>query len=299
MFIRIALLLSFVAGHLFGQGSVTIFGTVTDDSGAAVPQAGVVVTHQSTGVTRQTKTDGDGAYIVSQLPIGIYSVTAEAPGFKKFVESKIEVTVDESRRVNVRLQVGAVTESVQVTSDAVQVEIRSGALREVIDSERITELPLNGRNALELQYLVAGAGGTANSGQEQNDSVSVNGSRPNGNNYSLDGADNHDPYFNTPSVFPNPDALAEFSLSTNAYGADRGRNAGALMNAVTRSGTNRIHGTLFEFLRNEIFNARNFFSTTTPPFKRHQLGGTVGGPVATTTVFPDASCTTTTIASNP
>jgi len=287
--LRLALAVLVCSACLFGQGSVTIFGTVTDASGGAVPQAAVVIANDQTGVTRQAQAEANGTYIVSQLPVGVYSVTAEVTGFKKFVQRGIEVSVDENRRVDIQLQLGAVTESVQVTTEVEQVETRSGTLREVIDSQRITELPLNGRNVLQLQYLVAGAGGTVTAGQEQNDSLSINGSRPNTNNYSLDGADNHDPYFNTPSVFPNPDALQEFSLQTNAFSADRGRNAGALMNAVTRSGTNRIHGTAFEFLRNEVFNARNFFSLNTPPFRRNQYGGTVGGPVRRDKTFYFAS----------
>ena len=287
--LRGAVLLALTACNLMAQGSVTIFGTVTDASGAAIPQAAIVLTNTLTGLTRQVKTESDGNYIVSQLPVGVYMVSGEAAGFKKFVQKGIEVNVDENRRINIQLQVGEVAESVQVTAEAAQVETRSGTLREVVDSERITELPLNGRNPLQLQYLVAGAGGTVTAGQEQNDSLSINGMRPNSNNYTLDGADNHDSYFNTPAVFPNPDALQEFSLSTNAFSADRGRNAGALMNAVTRSGTNRIHGTVYEFLRNEIFNARNFFAVTTPPFRRNQYGGTVGGPVKRDRTFYFAS----------
>ncbi|MEK7404155.1 MAG: hypothetical protein AAB225_03525, partial [Acidobacteriota bacterium] len=148
-----------------------------------------------------------------------------------------------------------------------------------VDSDRIVGLPLNGRNPLQLQYLVAGSGGRSDQGQAQNESVSINGSRTNSNNYMLDGGDNHDPYFNTPAIFPSPDALQEFSIQTNAYSADRGRNAGAFMNAVTKSGANTLHGTLFEFVRNEKLNARNFFANAVPPFKRNQFGGTVGGPV--------------------
>jgi hypothetical protein len=128
-----------------------------------------------------------------------------------------------------------------------------------------------------LQYLVAGSGGVTARDQAQNPAVSINGSRANSNNYQLDGGDNHDPYFNRPAVFPSPDALEEFSIQTNSYGADRGRNAGAFMAAVTRSGTNEFHGTLFEFLRNEKLNARNFFANDVPPFKRNQFGGTFGG----------------------
>src|SRR5712692_3475644 len=274
---------------LHGQGSVTIFGTVTDPSGGAVVGAKIVATNTSTGASRQTISGADGAYVISRLPIGVYSVIAEASGFKRFVQDNIRVAVDENRRVDVPFQVGAVSESVTVQGDVTQVETRSGALHEVIDSARIVELPLNGRNPLQLQYLVAGAGGIVTAGQEENDSVSINGSRPNANNYTLDNADNHDAYFNTPSIFPNPDALEEFSLQTSSYSADRGRNAGAVMNAVTRSGTNLLHGTLFEFVRNERFNARNFFSNSVPPFKRNQFGGTLGGPIRKDKTFYFAS----------
>ena len=185
----------------------------------------MIATHTSTGAARQTSSGADGSYVISQLAIGTYTLTAEAAGFKKFIQDQIQVQVVENRRINVEFQIGGVNESVTVQAEAVQVETRTGTLQQVIDSSRIVELPLNGRNPLQLQYLVAGAGGVVTAGQEQNDSVSINGSRPNTNNYTLDGADNHDPYFNTPSIFPNPDALAEFSLETNSYPADRGRNA--------------------------------------------------------------------------
>src|SRR5262249_33164129 len=248
---------------------------------------------------RQTTTGAAGDYVLSRLPIGTYAVKAEAAGFKTFLLDNIVVQVDENRRVNIALTVGAVTENITVEAAATQVETRSGALQQVIDSARIVELPLNGRNPLQLQYLVAGSGGVVQAGQEQNDSGSINGSRPNTNNYTLDGAANHDPYFNTPSIFPNPDALEEFSLQTNSYAADRGRNAGAVMNAVTRSGTNILHGTLFEFVRNEKFNARNFFANTVPPFKRNQFGGTAGGPIRKDRTFYFGSFQRTTERSTP
>ncbi|MFN7938676.1 MAG: TonB-dependent receptor [Bryobacteraceae bacterium] len=263
----------------FAQGSVTIYGVVKDTTGALVPGANISITHTDTGAVRQAASNERGDYIASQLAIGGYTVTAERQGFKKFVQTGITVQVDENRMVPIVLQVGDVAESVTVEAQAVQVDTRTGTLKEVVDSKRIVELPLNGRNALQLQLLVPGAGSVAAPGQGQNSTVSINGSRQNGNNYVLDGGDNHDPYFNSPSVFPPPDALEEFSIQTNSYSAEYGRNAGALMNAVTRSGTNQFHGTVFEFLRNEKLNARNFFSNTIPPFKRNQYGGTIGGPV--------------------
>ncbi|MBI4874342.1 MAG: TonB-dependent receptor [Acidobacteria bacterium] len=275
---RIPILAAIAAASMFAQGSVTIFGTVTDSSGAVLPNAGIVVTNTQTAATRQTVSSDAGAYVVAQLPVGDYTVKAEAKGFKTFVQDRIQVQVDENRRVDIAMVVGALTETVEVSAQAAQVETRSGAVREVVDSARIVELPLNGRNAIQLQYIVPGIGGRASADQAENESVSINGSRPNTNNYTLDGGDNHDPYFNTPSMFPNPDALEEFSVQTSSYSADKGRNAGAFVNAVTRSGTNQFHGTLFEFLRNEKLNARNFFAATVPPFKRNQYGGTVGGP---------------------
>ena len=275
----------FAAATLWGQGSVTIFGTITDSTGAVLPNIAVTVTNTQTGAVRQTVSTAAGTYVVSQLPVGTYSVRVEASGFKTFVQDNIRAQVDENRQVNIQMTLGGVTESIEVQGEITQVETRSGAVREVVDSARIVELPLNGRNAIELQYMVPGTGGRAAADQAQNQSVSINGTRTNSNNYSLDGGDNHDPYFNTPSVFPNPDALEEFSVQTSSYGADKGRNAGAFVNAVTRSGTNVLHGTLFEFLRNEKLNARNFFANNVPPFKRSQFGGTIGGPVVKDKTF--------------
>ena len=277
--IAIGVIFALSPDSLWSQGSVTFFGTVTDSSEAVVPSASITVTHQQTGMTRQSLSDPAGNFVISQLPIGVYTVKAESAGFKAYSQQDVRVQVDENRRIDIRLELGAVTETVVVVAEVTQVETRSGTLKEVVDSRRIVELPLNGRNPVQLQYLVAGIGRRAGQGQAQNESVSVNGSRTNSNNYSLDGGDNHDPYFNTPAVFPSPDALEEFSIQTNSYGADRGRNAGAVMNAVTKSGTNEVHGTLFEFLRNEKLNARNFFANDVPPFKRNQFGGTVGGPI--------------------
>lgn len=272
-------LLAGLPGYLAAQGNVTIYGNVQDSSGAVVPAAEITVTNTRTGATRTAVSTQSGDYVVSQLALGVYSVRVQAQGFKTYLQDGISVQVDENRQINVALELGSVSESVEVAAELVQVETRTGALREVVDSKRIVELPLNGRNPLQLQYLVAGVGGIAGQGQAQNASVSINGSRTNANNYQLDGGDNHDPYFNTPTVFPSPDALEEFSVQTNAYGADRGRNAGAFMSAVTKSGTNDFHGTLFEFIRNDKLNARNFFAVGVPPFKRNQYGATFGGPV--------------------
>ncbi len=257
-----------LAQALRAQGTGTVFGTITDRSAALVPGARITLTNRGTGITRNAESAATGGYVFSQVPAGAYELKAEASGFKAHLETDIALRVDENRQINVLLEVGQVSESVSVTAENVQVETRSGALKEVIDAKRIVDLPLNGRNPLQLQYLVAGSGAQADRGQGQNGTVSINGSRTNSNNYQLDNADNHDPFFNSPSVFPSPDALEEFSLQTSSYGADRGRNGGAFMTAVTKSGTNQFRGSLFEFLRNDKLNARNFFATAVPPFRR-------------------------------
>ncbi len=261
------------------QGTATVFGRVTDSSDALIPGAKVTVTNVNTNAQRELVADEQGNYLITSLPVGVYRIEAEKGGFKRYAEQNVQLQVDERRQINIVLQTGAISETISVTSDPVQVETRTGTLKEVIDSARIVQLPLNGRNALELQRLVPGAGGVAAADQAQNQSLSINGSRTNSNNYMLDGGDNHDPYFNTPAIFPNPDALQEFSIQTSAYSAATGRNAGAVINAVTKSGTNQFHGSAFEFLRNEKLNARSFFALDTPPFKRNQFGGTLGGPV--------------------
>jgi outer membrane receptor protein involved in Fe transport len=272
-------MLAVLSAVAFAQGRAAIYGKITDAGGAAIPRAIVKITHVNTNTQREAMTDEQGSFVVTNLPVGEYQIVAEMTGFKRYLEQNIQLQVDENRQINITLQTGAISESITVTAENAQVETRTGTLKEVIDSARIVQLPLNGRNALELQRLVPGAGGVAAADQAQNQSLSINGSRTNSNNYSLDGGDNHDPYFNTPAIFPNPDALREFSIQTSAYSAATGRNAGAVINAVTKSGTNQFHGSLFEFLRNEKLNARSFFALTTPPFKRNQFGGTFGGPI--------------------
>jgi hypothetical protein len=234
-----------LASSAFAQGTVTIYGTVADKSGGVLPGVEVTITNTLTGAARAVVTNETGGYVVAQLPVGVYQVRAQLDGFKSFVQDQIKVQVDENRQVKIVLEVGALTESVSVRAEVTQVDSRTGSIREVVDALRIVELPLNGRNPLQLTRLVAGSGGVAAKDQGQNETVSINGARSNSNNYQLDGGDNHDPYFNAPAVFPNPDALDEFSIQTNSYGADRGRNAGAFMTAVTKSGTNQFHGTLF------------------------------------------------------
>ena len=176
--------------------------------------------------------DQRGDYVIPQLPIGTYRLSAEVSGFKKFILSDITLQVNENRRVQIALEVGNVAESVTVQAEVAQVETRSGTIKEVVDARRIQELPLNGRNVLDLQTLVPGAGAVAARDQAQNDLVAINGTRITQNNYTLDGGDNYDPQFGSAAVFPNPDALEEFSIQTNSFAAEYGRNSGAQINAT-------------------------------------------------------------------
>ncbi|MBL8212733.1 MAG: TonB-dependent receptor [Bryobacterales bacterium] len=276
-------------GSLLAQSTATIVGTVYDSGSAVVPGASVTAVHVETGTVRNAAADAQGDFLFVQLPVGTFTVKATAPGFKESIQTGLLLQVSENRRVDFALQVGQLTERIEVQAQAAQVETRTGTLGEVIDSKRIAELPLNGRNAVSLQLLVPGVGRRGGRDQQQNETISVNGSAFRGNNYALDGGDNHDPFFNTPAPFPNPDALQEFSIETNGYGADKGRNAGVFVSAVTKSGTNAFHGTAFEYLRNEKLNARDFFAVDVPPFKRNQYGGTVGGRIVRDRAFFFAS----------
>lgn len=280
----------------------SISGVARDPSGAAVPAITVVAINEGTSARFQTVTDSDGQYTIRAVPIGVYQLTAEAQGFKRFETKGIRLQVNEVARVDITLAIGTATETVTVSSQAVSVDTSSSTLKTVVDQKRIEDLPLNGRNPTQLMRLVAGVqiaqgadvtSGTTYPGVQ---GVSVNGGRANATNYVLDGAQNNDHYTNAPNPMPNPDALQEFSVQTNNFSAEFGRQGGGLVNAVTKSGTNEFHGVAFEYLRNKSVNAANRFS----PFvkdangrdvkvddglKRNQYGFTLGGPVLIPKVF--------------
>ena len=261
------------------SSTATLSGSVVDGNAAALPSTNITVVNVETGQRREAVSTNDGTFTVPLLPPGRYMVTAARQNFSPTEIRDIVLNVNDHRTVEIQMRIGQIEETVVVSAEATQVDTKTGTLKEVVSQERIVGLPLNGRNALQLQRLVPGAGGVVAPGQGQNETLSINGSRPNSNNYTLDGGDNHDPFFNSPSVFPNPDALQEFTIQTSAYSAAYGRNAGAVVNAITRSGTNDFHGSIFEFLRDENLNSRSLFATEVPPFKRDQFGGSFGGPI--------------------
>ncbi|MBI3696338.1 MAG: TonB-dependent receptor [Acidobacteria bacterium] len=273
-----------LAIHAFGQQAGQIVGSVTDASGAVVPGATVKATEVGTGFVRSILTGADGLYVLPALRPTQYDVTAEAPGFRTFHRSGVELLANQSLTLHITLEVGAVTETINVAGAAVQVNTSTSTLSEVVDRARILEMPLNGRDAAKLAALVPGTAVISVSSESGKSipgglQLSSNGTRNGQVAYKLDGTTNTDPYFQENQTFPFPDALQEFSIQTSNYSAAQGNNAGAVVNVVTRSGTNEFHGGAFEFVRNRVFNARNFFSPTQDFLKRNQFGVHGGGPV--------------------
>jgi hypothetical protein len=271
-------------------GSASVQGTVTDPTGAAVPDATLTLTNTDTHVARSTVTDAAGLYSLPNVSVGPYSLTVAASGFSGFTQTGV-LEVGNNLQINPVLKIGAATEHEEVQAAGVAVETETSSFKQVIDQKRIVEMPLNGRDATQL-ILVAGGAVTAPAGDivtSKNYYTSkvfaVAGSQGNYNNYLLDGGTNTDVFTNSNLPFPFPDALREFSVETNSLPARNGLHPGGLINAVTNSGTNQWHGTVFEFLRNNIINANNFFSTTKDSLKRNQFGGTFGGRILTDKLF--------------
>jgi len=272
---------------LFGQGSARIAGVVTDPAGAAVVRAEVTLTEIATGTNRVMQTSAEGSYVFLDLPPGTYTVSTTAPGFKTFSQTGITLQVGHLITINVPLEIGSVSDSMTITGEASLVNTQQSTVQHTVDSARITELPLNGRNVLQLQSLLPGVIANGTSGQfgQTNPVFIINGARSLMVNYTLDGATNVTTFWNVANDYPNPDALQEFTAKTHSYSAVYGRNGGAVVEAATRSGTNAFHGSAFEFLRNDFLDARSFFAPKRPPFKRNQYGVTIGGPVIRNKTF--------------
>jgi len=274
-----------VAGPAQGAPTGTITGVVKDEAGAVIPGARISAVNAGTSASFQAVANETGIYTLRSLPVGTYHVSAEKDGFRKSLQEGVLVRVNEEVRLDVTLSVGAVTEVQTITSQATTVDTVSSTLKTVIDQRRINELPLNGRNPTSLMLLVTGVqpdrtdltSGTTYPGVAP---VSANGARGNTTNYILDGGSNNDHYSNAPNPTPNPDALQEFSVQTNNFSAEYGRNLGAVVNAVTKSGTNQFHGSAFEYIRHHVLNASNFFTPGRDDgLKRNQFGATIGGPI--------------------
>lgn len=267
--------------------SGSIAGQVADASGAVVPEATVVAIQSQTNVQWRTVTDSSGAYIFPNLPVGTFTLTAQKQGFSMAQINSIILNAGDQLRNNFTLRPGAVTDTVEVNSDAISVDTESGNVGEVIASQQIESMPLVTRNFIQLIQLVPGVssdiGSQAGFGSNSNLAASVNGVRENSNNWTIDGVPNLDVYNGNNAIVPNVDALAEFRIDRGNYTAEQGRSAGASINAILKQGTNEFHGTAFEYMRNGALNANNYFSnlygSPRPNEHYNNFGYTVGGPV--------------------
>ena len=281
----------FTSAVAWAQGGATaqIHGVVQDASGAAVPGAEVKATQTETGVVRTVASEPDGSYILSNLPLGPYRLEVSKEGFTKFVQEGIVLQVNSDPQINPGLKVGSVSEQVVVEANVSQVETRSAGVGTVVETQRILDLPLNGRQPTDLITLSGAAvqvyTDIGTTGMNTGVGNSVAGGNPSGVQYNLDGAENLNYYDGSGNPLPFPDALQEFKLSTSSQDASTVGKTGAVVNAVTKSGTNAFHGDLFEFLRNYDLNARDFFATQSDGLKRNQFGGVLGGPIKKDKVF--------------
>jgi hypothetical protein len=274
--------------------SAELSGTVKDASNAAVPNAKVTATNIDTNVAHTTVSGSDGSYIIPLLPPGEYLINVEASGFRKLIQKGLTLQINQQAQLDLTLQLGQVSESVEVSAQAPLLESESSSLGTVVTEKLVNQLPLNGRNFIQLAVLspgVTGVGyaatGTIMSGTRPDDrrpgtEIFSNGNREGSNNFLYDGIDDNERLTLSIVLRPAVEAVREFKIQTNLYSADIGRNSGAVVDVITKSGTNQPHGSLFEFLRNSAMDARNFFSpkgTAFPSFRLNQFGGSFGGPV--------------------
>jgi hypothetical protein len=262
VFVITLLVSAFMCASVWAQATAQISGTVRDQTGAVLPGVEVTATQTDTGVSRATITNETGSYVMPSVPVGPYRLEAVLPGFRTFVQTGIVLQVNADAVINPVLEIGQVTEQVEVQANAALVETRNTSVGQVIENERILELPLNGRQVTDLITL---SGAAVQTGVGSNQSmpggvqISIAGGLSIGVSYALDGAMHSDPYEGSNHPMPFPDALQEFKVESGGISAGGAMRSGGAVNAVTKSGTNEFHGSLFEFVRNYQFNARNFF----------------------------------------
>lgn len=280
---RLAVLFFLFATTLLAQTpTASLTGYVQDASGATLRGAAVAVRNTATGIAHQTKTDASGEYQFLQLPPAVYEVTASAEGFQSEIQAGVVLEVDQHARTNFVLKVGKISETVEVASEAALTDTESAAVGSVIDNQKVLELPVNARTFYSLALLAPGVALPAqNSTLGYRGGFDVAGSKETWNSFSLNGVDDNDEAINGPAYRPSIEAIQEFKVLTGVYSAEYGRTSGGQVVVVTKSGGNDFHGDAFEFLRNQLFDARNYFNSigTTPPFHRNQFGGTLGGPI--------------------
>ncbi len=277
--------------HAQAVGSGQLQGTVVDPTGSAVAGATIEAVQQESGLHRTVVSDPDGGYNLPNLPVGPYELTVTQAGFDAYHQTGIVIQVGNNIRLNVTLQVGGITQTIQVNAGAAMVQTDDQSVSQVIDQQRVVDIPLNGRQPTQL-ILLTGAATTAPNGDlvgtknyPSSVSLSIAGSQGTSTNYLMDGADNNDAFSNVNLPFPFPDAMQEFSVQTSGLSAQYGLHPGADVNIVTKSGTNAFHGTLFNFFRNGDLNAINYLSNKQDSLKRNQFGGVIGGPIVKQKLF--------------
>src|ERR1022692_1198521 len=272
-----------------------ILGRVADPSGAVLGKVKVTAVNEATGVARDAQTSDSGDYVFPDLPVGTYTLNFELTGFKKDVHKGIALDVNQVITLNMTMQLGAAQEVVDVTSEAPLVDTTSTQLGAVVNNRSVNELPLNARDTYQFLQLQPGvqsqlgsSGGTFY-GSDDAGAVSVNGGRGRANNFSVNGGDANDQFANLPTIQPTPDAIEEFRVISNTFDAEYGRNSGAVVNVITKSGTNQWHGDVYEYFRNTVLNAQGYFNTVKPQENQNQFGGTFGGPIKKDRTFFFAS----------
>jgi hypothetical protein len=292
-----AILILFVFAHapqvVAQSTTASMLGVVRDSSGAVVPGAQVTVTNTGTSFNRTVTTDNEGSYLFTDLPIGSYQLKATMSGFENFVQTGITLVVNQNARVDVPLTLGSASQTLQVNAQVTDVDTHSAVMGELVDRTRIQELPLNGRNAMQLSAVVPGvtnilSAPTVQTQSRSGPSITVAGGRDTQNEFRFDGSSWKNITQNTGLNLPNPDALQEFQILTSSPSAEYGRNSGGIFIAVTRSGTNQFHGSAYDYLRNTVLNSRNFFTrapSPKPTLIQNQFGGTLGGPILRNKLF--------------
>lgn len=277
-----------------------IVGTVTEANGSILPGATIILENLDTGLTQKNTSTNTGDYTFDLLPIGHYSIAISMPNFQTYKVSQITIAAGDRTRINARLAIGRVVETITVASDVVAVQTDSSTVGSLVDTKAVQDLPLNGRNYINLVTLTPGvtsgttpgssqalSSGTRPDDRRQSSSYSANGQDPTANNNLLDGVDNNERVIGSIGVRPSIDAIAEVKVQTNLYSAEIGRTSGGVVNILTRSGSNQFHGSLFEFLRNDLFDSNPYYNfnagssatVAKPEYRQNQFGGSLGGPI--------------------
>ncbi|MGA7167509.1 MAG: carboxypeptidase regulatory-like domain-containing protein, partial [Candidatus Sulfotelmatobacter sp.] len=287
----------FLCPLLFGQTTGGISGTVTDKTGSVIAGASVTITSQATGVVREAKTDGSGHYVLTLLPVSIYTIAVESQGFQKAQQKDVKLQTDQQLEVDFTLVPGNVTETIDVSAAQLAVETTTPSLGQVITSQQVAELPLNGRDFVQLATLAPGTvqetnpnsffnGGPSSEVSARGSfSLSVGGSRASSTDWLLDGNDNNELTAGGIAILPSIDAIMEFKVLTYNYSAEYGTRAGPTVLVTTKSGTNQIHGSVFEFFRNTDLDARSYFASSREQFNLNQFGAAVGGAIVKDKTF--------------